>query len=122
MPSGGCAATHLWTSGDWVSFDQTMSRLAAVSTSPSETVAKLAEPAAATEPATPIRARRLRSLAPDLLIGALLVATATVGVFGVRRVVTRPLWYDEQWRGGYLHLPGPHFLGPHRPINAPNRF
>ena len=97
-----------------------MFRLAVVSISPSEAVAELAEPAAATEPTAEVRPRRWRSLGPDLLIGLVLTIAGTIGVYGVRRVVTRPLWYDEQWRAYYFSLHGHDFWQHLGQINAPN--
>ena len=67
-------------------------------------------------------ARRLRRLGPDLLIGLLLAVVSTVGVLAVRRLVTRPLWYDEQWRAYFFSLHGADFWHHLGEINAPNGF
>ena len=97
-----------------------MYRLALVSTSPSETVAELQEPAAATESATAPPRRRLRSFGLDALIAVVLIGVATAGLIGVRRVITRPLWYDEQWRAYFFSLHGHEFWSQIQNINAPN--
>jgi hypothetical protein len=105
---------------DWVPIDQTLFTLKTVSTSPTETVAELEDPSFATASTTALPPRRLRSLGPDLLIGLLLIGAATLGVYGVRRVVTRPLWYDEQWRAYFFSLHGHEFWNQIHNINAPN--
>ena len=49
-----------------------------------------------------------------------LAATATTGLILTSRVVTRPLWYDEQWRAYYFAMHGHQFWNDITHANAPS--
>jgi hypothetical protein len=64
-------------------------------------------------------ARQRRRWLPPVLAGSLLLAEAGVLLHFLWQQVSRPLWYDEQWRAWHFSLVGADFSSQLREANAP---
>ena len=56
----------------------------------------------------------------DLLVAALLTLAAITAIVRMSRVLSQPLWYDEQWRAFYFAFHGNAFWTQIRHANAPS--
>jgi hypothetical protein len=64
-------------------------------------------------------ARQRRRRLPPWLAGSVLLAEALVLLHFLWQQVSRPLWYDEQWRAWHFSLVGSDFSSQLRETNAP---
>jgi hypothetical protein len=88
-----------------------LSQLAPTPAAPSATVDE--RPRVLTGPA------RRQRLAPPVLAVVVLLAEAVVLLNYLWQQVSRPFWYDEQWRAWHFSLVGPDFSAQLRDANAP---